>query len=97
MSEENKSLEQLKTEAEQAKKAYEILQKTIRQKEAEEAERKKAKLESEKEARYKEIEEAENRLAELIKAYLEDYGTIKLNRSDKSINSWPPFWRHLFF
>lgn len=97
MGEDNKSLEQLKVEAEQAKKAYEILQNTIKQKEAEEAELKKAKLESEKEARYKEIEEAGNKLVELIKAYLEDYGTIKLNRSDKSIDSWPPIWRHLFF
>lgn len=97
MGEENKSLEQLKVEAEQAKQAYEILQNTIKQKEVEEAELKKAKLESEKEARYKEIEEAENKLAELIKAYLEDYGTLKLNQSGKSSNTWPPFWSHLFF
>ena len=81
---EEKTLEQLKAEAELAQAAYELAKKEAEQKEFEEAQRKKAKLEAEKEKRRQEIEEAEKHYQDLVKKYVEDYGQYEVNHSYKN-------------
>lgn len=88
---ENRTLEQLEVEFENAKKAYELAQKNLTQKKTEEADRKKAELAATKEARRKEIEEVENKLDALYKAYLKDYGSIEINRSTDDDNLFSTF------
>ena len=67
-------------------------------KKREEEERKKAELALKKEARKKEVEDARDNFQKLLKAYVQDYGSISItNDSDE----WPPFfsskpWRWWF-
>ena len=72
---ENKTLEQLKAELEQAQQAFDIAKKLAEQKEKEEAERKKAELAAEKNKRKEEIKEAENHYRALVKQFIKDYGS----------------------
>ena len=88
MAKENKSLEQLKTEAEQAQKVYEDAKKAVAQKEAEEAARKQAELIATREMREAELEEAGKKFEELLIAYNKDYGPYKTNRRTS-----PYLWR----
>ena len=71
----NKSLEELKEELEQAKKVYEYIQQSYEKKEKEETEKRKAKLEAEKTDRRKKVDEAFKQYNKLLQAYLDDYGT----------------------
>lgn len=75
---EEKTLEQLKAEAEQAQKAYDDKRKELARKEAEEVERKRLKLVAEKDKRKKEVDDAVSKAIELIKAYNEDYGKYSI-------------------
>ena len=70
-----KTLEQLKAEAELAAMAYETAWRAEEKKKKEEAEKKKAELAAVKEKRYKEIQEVEQKLVELKNAYIKDYGS----------------------
>lgn len=79
---ENKTLEQLKAELEQAQQAFDAAKKLAEQKEKEEAERKKAELAAEKSKRKKEIEEAKNHYCTLIKQYIADYGSYTYESED---------------
>lgn len=81
--EENKTLEQLKKELAQAQAAYTLAKKLAEQKEKEEAERKRAELAAEKDKRKKEIEEAEKHYHNLIKRFIEDYGSYETSYSGK--------------
>ena len=85
---ENKSLEQLKTEAEQAQKVYEDAKKAVAQKEAEEAERKRIELAVTKERREAELEEVGKKFEELLISYNKDYGPYRTNRRTS-----PYLWR----
>ncbi len=95
-----KTLEQLKVEAELATQAYNLALKAEEQKKKEEAERKKAELAAVKEKRYAEIEEARKVYCKLINDYVRDYGEYSVkNTSDNDedvsitslLKSWP--WR----
>ena len=74
MANKEKTLEQLKAEAELATQAYNLALKAEEQKKKEEDERKKAELAAVKEKRYQEIQDAEQKLIELKNAYIKDYG-----------------------
>lgn len=74
MANKEKTLEQLKAEAELATQAYNIALKAEEQKKKEEAEKKKAELAAVKEKRYAEIAEARTTYYKLINDYVRDYG-----------------------
>ena len=86
---ENKTLEQLKAELEQAQQAFDVAKKLAEQKEKEETERKKAELAAEKNKRKEEIKEAENHYRALVKQFIKDYGsydaTYSYNEEDDNI------------
>lgn len=86
---ENKTLEQLKAELEQAQQAFDVAKKLAEQKEKEETERKKAELAAEKNKRKEEIKEAENHYRTLVKQFIKDYGsydaTYSYNEEDDNI------------
>lgn len=86
---ENKTLEQLKAELEQAQKAFDIAKKLAEQKEKEEAELQKAKLAAEKNKRKEEIEEAEKHYRDLVKQFIKDYGSYEVNYSSDEDDSFP--------
>ena len=79
MANKEKTLEELKVEAELAQKAYAAALKAEEQKKKEEAERKKAELELVKEKRKAEIDEATERCHKLIDAYIKDYGSYYIS------------------
>ena len=81
MANKEKTLEQLKAEAELATQAYNIALKAEEQKKKEEAEKKKAELAAVKEKRYQEVQDAEKRLIELKSAYIKDYGSYSNMRT----------------
>ena len=89
----NKSLEELQVELEQAKKAYELVQQFYEKKEKEEAEKREAKLAVEKEVRYKEIAEMIDKLETLIKNWNTDYGSFVFHGK----SSISPYLWHYFF
>lgn len=74
MANKEKTLEELKVEAELAQKAYELAWKAEEQKKKVEEEKKKAALAAEKEKRYAEVEEARKKYKDLFNAYVKDYG-----------------------
>ena len=74
---EKKTLEQLKTEADLAQAAYEVAKKEAEKKEFEEMQRKKAKLASEKNDRKEEIKKAKMHYVDLVKKYIDDYGSYE--------------------
>lgn len=74
MANKEKTLEELKVEAELAQKAYELAWKAEEQKKKAEEEKKKAALAAEKEKRYAEVEEARKKYKDLFIAYVKDYG-----------------------
>ena len=82
MANKEKTLEQLKEEAELATIAYETALRAEEQKKKEEAERKKAELTAVKEKRYAEIEEARKNYYKLINDYVKDYGEYSVHSTD---------------
>ena len=88
---EEKTLEQLQAELEQAQKAFDTAKKLAEQKEKEEAERKKVKLEVEKDKRKKEIEEAEKHYHDLVRQFIKDYGSYSINHSYNDDNDFISF------
>ena len=76
-----KTLEQLKAEAELANQVYQLALKAEKQKKREEAEKKKAELAAIKEKRYQEVLDAENKFLELKTAYMKDYGAYSTTRT----------------
>ena len=73
-----KTLEQLKAEAELANQAYRLALKAEEQKKKEEAEHKKVELALQKANRKKEVDDAIEKAANLIKKYIEDYGSFSI-------------------
>ena len=74
-----KTLEQLKAEAELAAMAYETAWKAEEKKKKEEADRKKAELALQKEQRKKEVDDAIKKASNLVKEYIEDYGSFSIS------------------
>jgi hypothetical protein len=95
---EEKTLEQLKADIEQAQKAYDDKKKEIAKKEFEEAERKRVELAAEKDKRKKEVDDAVKNAIELIKAYNADYGTYSITDyiNDLSFLFGSKPWRFFF-
>ena len=93
------TLEELQKQCEEAKKNFEALNEQLNKVKKEEEERKRAKLEADKDSRYKEIEEVSDHLNNLIKNYVNDYGTFSFTRSylndDTSLSL--PYFHRLFF
>lgn len=89
MANKEKTLEELKVEAELAQKAYEAAKKLEEKKKKEEADRKRAELELVKEARRAEIEKAEKHYKTLIKNYIKDYGSYQVTRSYDEGDDFP--------
>ena len=81
MANKEKTLEQLKAEAELATQAYKLALKEEEQKKKEEAEKKRAELAAVKEKRYQEVRDAENKFIELKTAYMNDYGVYSSTRT----------------
>jgi phage-related minor tail protein len=81
MNNNEKTLEQLKKELEDAKNALATIQKTVEEKEAEEEKQRQAKLAAEKEARRAEIEAAEKHLIKLKSEFAKDYGSYSAVRT----------------
>ena len=95
--EKNLTIEELEKAYNEAKVVYEDLQRAFDKKQKEEDEKKKAKLELEKEKRMEEIEVAQKHLNDLYKAYIEDYGYLKIETKADDYDWWPSFWRHNFW
>ena len=89
MANKEKTLEELRIEAELAKKAYEAAKKLDEQKKKEEAMRKRAELEAVKEKRKAEIAEAEKHYKTLLKNYIKDYGSYQVARSYDENDDFP--------
>ena len=92
----NKTMEELRAEFEQAQaevvqaqRAYTAAQKLLAQKEAEEAAKREKELMTKKEARYKELIGAGEAYRNLLKAYLDDYGTLYTTSDMDTISSIP--------
>lgn len=83
MANKEKTLEELKVEAELAQKAYELAWKAEEQKKKAEEEKKRAALVAEKEKRYAEVEEARKKYKDLFSAYVKDYGYYTI--TDESV------------
>ena len=81
MANKEKTLEELREEAELAQKAYDIALKAEEQKKKAEEEKKRAELAAVKEKRYKEIQDTERKLIELKTAYIKDYGSYSVIRT----------------
>ena len=86
MANKEKTLEQLKAEAELATQAYNLALKAEEQKKREEAERKKAELDAIKKARKTEVDNAINNAIELLKKYNEDYGSYSITDNIKDLS-----------
>lgn len=78
MANKEKTLEELKAEAELATQAYNLALKAEEQKKREEAERKKAELAAIKVERKAEVDDAINHAIQLLKKYNEDYGSYSI-------------------
>lgn len=89
MANKEKTLEELKVEAELAQKAYEAAKKLEEQKKKEEAMRKRAELEAVKEKRKAEISEAEKHYKTLLKNYIKDYGSYQATHSYDEDDDFP--------
>ena len=95
MAKNEKTLEQLKEEFEQAQKAYNDKREELARKEAEEKQRKQAELELVKNKRYQEIQKKQEEIKKLINEYIKDYGSIRLDGQTDDV--WPiNFWKHFF-
>lgn len=79
MANKEKTLEELYAEMEQAQKAYTAAKKLDEQKKKEEAERKKAELALQKEKRKKEADDAIKKATNLVREYIEDYGSFSID------------------
>ena len=93
----NFTIEELEKARNDAKANYESLQKEFEKMQKEEEDKKKAKLALEKEKRMEEIEAAQKHLNDLYKAYIEDYGYLKIETNTDDYDWWPSFWRRNFW
>lgn len=89
--------EELKKAYEEAKANFETLGEQLKAAQKEEEDRRKAELALQQETRHKEIEAASKHLNELCRAYVEDYGHLKLESKSEDYDWFPSFWRHNFW
>ena len=91
------TIEELEKLYNEHKTETDALGKQLEEMKKEEADRKKAELELQKEKRMKEIEAAQKHLNELYKAYIEDYGYLKIETKTDDYDWFPSFWKHNFW
>lgn len=91
------TIEELTKAREEAKNNFDILDKQLEEMKKEEADRKAAELALQKEERMAEIEAVQKHLQELYKAYIADYGYIKVETEADNCDWWPLFWKHNFW
>ena len=91
MANKEKTLEELKVEAELAQKAYANALKAEEQKKKAEEEKKRAELAAVREKREEEIADLMSKLEKLLVAYNKDYGAYRTNRSGIFGSLWPIF------
>lgn len=91
MANKEKTLEELKVEAELAQKAYATALKAEEQKKKAEEEKKRAELAAVREKREEEIADLMSKLEQLLVEYNRDYGAYRTNRSGIFGSLWPIF------
>lgn len=92
MSDKKLTTEELAKQVEEARKTFDNLSKQLQEQKKEEEKRKQAELALVKEARKKEVEDALDNYRELVKAYIEDYGSFSIN---VDTDKWSPFFSKL--
>ena len=91
------TVEELKKQYEEAKQNCETLGEQLKIAQKEEEDRKKAQLALEKENRKKEVDNAFKNYVELLKKYIEDYGSYCTSTSDDNEGWWTnSFFRGFF-
>ena len=93
----NFTIEELEAAYNERQTEAEALKEQINQMKKEAEEKKMAELELQKEERRKEIEVASKHLNELCKAYVEDYGYLKIETKTNDYDWFPSFWKHPFW
>lgn len=93
----NFTIEELEATYNEKKNEVDALKEKIDTMKKEEADRKKAELELQKEKRMEEIEAAQKHLNELYKAYIADYGYLKIETKSDDYDWFPSFWKHNFW
>jgi peptidoglycan hydrolase CwlO-like protein len=97
MSNNEKTLEQLKEELKAATATLAAIQQAVSEKEAEEEKQRKEKLANEKEARKAEIEATEERLINLKAEFAKDYGSYSAVRTySTSTRNIPDYLKWVF-
>lgn len=91
------TIEELTKACEEAKANFDTLSEQLKAAKQEEEDRKKAELAHQQEKRHKEIEDVSKHLNELCKAYVEDYGHLKLESNSEDYDWFPSFWKHNFW
>lgn len=92
-----KTLEELKKELEEAKNIFMAIQATVDQKEAEEERQRKEKLAKEKDIRYAEIQTLEKQLIKLRSEFVKDYGSYDTIRTySSSSRDIPEYLKWIF-
>jgi hypothetical protein len=93
----NFTIEELEKIYAEKRAESDAIEKQLEEMKKEEVDRKKAELKLQKEKRMEEIEAAQKHLNELYKAYIADYGYIKVETKTDDYDWWPSFWRRNFW
>lgn len=93
----NFTIEELEAAYNERQTEADALKEQIDQMKKEEEKKRKAVLELQQEKRMEEIETVQKHLNELYKAYIADYGYLKIETKTDDYDWWPSFWRHNFW
>lgn len=92
------SIDELEEQYKKMTEQYKALGEKIKQKKQDEEDKRKMQLSLEKETRKKEIEAKEKELCDLIKSYINDYGSYSATRTCNNQNDNEfPYLFHWFF
>ena len=89
MSDKKFTTEQLEEQCEEARKAFVRLKEQLEEQKRAEEEQKQAELALAQENRKKEVEDARDNFQKILKAYIQDYGSISIT---SDADEWPPFF-----
>ena len=93
----NLTIEELEKACEEAKANFNELHDQLKHMKKEEADRKEAELALQKEKRMEEIDAAIEHLKKLYKAYIEDYGYLKIETKTDDYDWFPSFQKYGFW
>lgn len=91
------NIEELTKKHKEAQAIADVYNKQLEEAKQYEENKKKEELELQKKKRTEEIEVATKRLKELYKAYIEDYGYLKIETKVDDYDWFPLFWKHNFW